>query len=246
MVVGIALLRRTPLFVVLVIAAVGGVVLTLVQYNSGSHMLALLFPWRISAILVPIATAAIVARLAALVPASRLTEAGAVVVVLALAVAGGVIMAQEIGYRTDDGERELFEYVRTHAGPSDVYLLPIGIPELGAGRGTQSTTFTPPPRPDPGTNLIPVDLQRFRLATGTPIYVDFKSVPYLDTEVLEWYQRLRRCESWYAGDWTDPGRAQDLRDAKITHVVAPASRPIAAGYLKPVHSDPAYIVYEIR
>jgi len=243
---GIILFRRTRLVIVLAIAAACGTALTLVQYSSGSHMLALLFPWRISAVLVPAATAAILARGTAFFPESRLVAAGSVVILLALAAGGLYIMAAGIGYGSDDAERELLDYARAHAGANDVYLLPVGIPAVGAGRGTQSTTFLPPPRPIPETNLIPVDLQRFRLITGTPIYIDFKSVPYLDTEVLEWYRRLRRCESWYAGDWTEPGRAQDLRDANITHVVAPVSRPIAAGFLEPVHSDEAYIVYRVR
>ena len=46
-------------------------------------------------------------------------------------------------------------------------------------------------------HLIAVDLQRFRLFTGVPIYVDFKSIPYKDTEVLEWFRRLKQCSEWY-------------------------------------------------
>ena len=84
--------------------------------------------------------------------------------------------------------------------------------------------------------MIPVDLQRFRLVTGAAIYVDFKSVPYLDTDVIEWQHRMRRCEAWYAGDWTALGRVHELRDAKITHVVAPASRPIEVDWLQKIHS----------
>jgi hypothetical protein len=244
--VGLALLRRSPLFLVLLFAAAAGVVLSLVQYETGDHTLALLFPWRISAVLVPVATAAILANVAALLPASRVVEIASGVVVLALAAGGVWVMGTGVGYRTNEAERGLLEYVRTHAGPDDVYLLPVSFPAVGTGRGTASTTFTPPPRPKPGANLIPVDLQQFRLSTGTPIYVDFKSVPYRDTEVLEWQARMRQCEAWYAGDWTTPGRAQDLRAAGVTHIVAPAARPIKAASVEEIYADDAYVIYRVR
>ena len=244
--VGLGALRRSSLFFVMLIAVGLGFVLTLVEYEVRSPTLALLFPWRISALLVPVATAAICAKLAALVSESRPAEWVSGGIVLSLAAAGAWIMAAGIGYRTNDAERDLLEYARTHAGPKDVYLLPVSFPSVGTGRGTASTTFTPPPRPKPGSNLIPVDLQRFRLATGVPISVDFKSVPYLDREVLEWYHRLKQCEEWYAGDWSAPGQVQELRGAGITHVVTPATRPITSDSLRQVHADAAYIVYEVR
>ena len=155
-------------------------------------------------------------------------------------------MMAGIGYRTDEAEQGLFNFVRSHARPNDVYLLPVSFPAVGTGRGTASTTFTAPPRPRPGSNLIPVDLQRFRLATGVPIYVDFKSVPYLDTEVLEWQHRMKQCEMWYGSDWSALGRTQELRGADITHVVAPAAKPIAAENLRQVYADEAYVVYVVR
>ena len=34
--------------------------------------------------------------------------------------------------------------------------------------------------------MIPVGLQRFRLHTGAPIFVDVKSIPYKDVDVIEW------------------------------------------------------------
>ena len=42
--IGLVLLRRSPLLVVLLIAAATGLVLTLLQYTSGDHTFALLFP----------------------------------------------------------------------------------------------------------------------------------------------------------------------------------------------------------
>ncbi len=107
-----------------------------------------------------------------------------------------------------------------------------------------SASFTAPPRS--GSNLIPVDLQRFRLHTGMPIYVDFKSVPYADVEVLTWLQRVQQCEEWYGGNWSRVTVEDELKRAGISCVVTPASRPLAAPYLELTHSDPAYLVYRVK
>jgi hypothetical protein len=208
--------------------------------------LALLFPWRISALLVPVASAIIVAKAASLLPPSKWVMWVSAGLVMLLAGAGVWVMVDRLGYRSGDDERELYEYVRTHAAASDVYLLPVRVPAVGNGRGSISTSFTPPPRPKTGSNLIPVDLQRFRLHTGVPIYVDFKSVPYADMEVLHWLRRVRQCESWYDGDWTRATVEDEMKREGITHVVTPVNRPIVVPYLEEVHSDAAYIVYRLR
>ncbi len=245
--VGIALMWRSPLFLVLLIATALSAILTFAQYESGNPTFALMFPWRISVLLIPVATAVIVARLASLVPDSRLAAWIAGVLVVAF-VAGGVwIMAAGKGYRTNDAENPIHEYVRTHAGPDDVYLLPVTMPAVGTGRGSVSNSFTPPPRPKPGSNQIPVDWQRFRLDTGARIYVDFKSVPYADTQVLEWLRRMRQCEAWYAGDWNAIGMREELRQEGVTHIVAARTKPIKADYLEEEpFADPAYVIYKVK
>jgi hypothetical protein len=243
--IGLALLCRSRLFLVLLVAAACGLALTLAQYESGNPTFALAFPWRISVVLVPVATAVIAARLAALVPETpRLAFGAGIALFLSL---GGVwVMVAGMGYRAGEDEKPLHDFVRETAGPDNVFLLPVRIPAVGTGRGAMSATFTPPPRPKPGSNLVPVDLQRFRLHTGARIYADFKSVPYKDVEVLEWLRRMKQTEAWYDGDWSAPERLQELRGEGITHVVTPADKPLSAPYLEEVHSDPAYIVYRLK
>ena len=86
-------------------------------------------------------------------------------------------MSLGLGYYTNDAELPLLDYVREHKQVGDVYLLPVKFPtikkESPAG---QSKTFAPPVRV--GNAGIPVDMQRFRLSTGAPIYIDFKAPPY--------------------------------------------------------------------
>lgn len=230
----------------LLVAALMGLFLSLVQYVTRSHLLALFFPWRISALLVPTATAILAARLAqALVLCSGATY-GFGMLCGGLAAIGVATMLHGWGYQMSPDEDGLLSYVREHVQAGETYLLPVRFPAVRQGRGTASTTFTPPPRPRPDSPLIPVDLQRFRLATGAPIYVDFKSIPYYDLEVLEWYRRMKQCEEWYAGGWDSPFRQEELKAEGITHVVAPAAQPLAAGYLRVVYQDHAYILYRVE
>ena len=240
------LLRGTSLGRVMLAAGISGTILTLYQHTTGSNQLALAFPWRISVLLVPVATAVIAAKLLAWKPPGRVAERVAVGVLLALVAGGVVVSACDLGYPMID-ESELYDYVRANAGPDDVYLLPVQFPNVGSGRGAVSNTFTPPPRPDPNTNQIPVDLQRFRLVTGARIYVDFKSVPYAPAEVEEWHRRmLLASELTVNGTWNAPDRHKQLKDEGITHVVTPKKKPITADYLQEVHRDGAYIVYRVK
>lgn len=243
--VGLALLWRSRVFLVLLIAAAAGLALTLIQYEVESPTFALLFPWRVSVVLVPVATAVIVAKLVALLPEAP-RFAGGAAAAAALALGGVWVTAAGQGYRTGVDENPLYEFARSRAAPNHVYLLPVKIPAVGTGRGSMSASFTPPPRPAPGSNLVPIDLQRFRLHAGVPVYVDFKSVPYRGPEVMEWLRRMKKCEEWYAGDWGAAGRLQELRAEGVTHVVTSTDKPLAADYLKEVHRDPAYLVYELR
>lgn len=244
---GIILARNTRLFWPLLVAAVGSITLTLVQLATGTDTLALLFPWRISAVLVPVSTAVIIARLLGVIPVSRAAAWTFGVLFVCVVASGVAVTALGLGYRMNEAEVPALVYVRDHAGPDDVYLIPVRVPAVGSGpRGSGSNTFTPPPKPN--SNLIPIDLQRFRLFTGARLFVDFKSVPYADMEVLEWHRRLRLAEAWYKEkDWDAAGIRGQLLAEGITHVLVPRRPSIRAEFLgEPVYDDDAYAVYRVR
>lgn len=243
---GLFLVRREPVGRALAVAALGGALLTLVQLATGSDALALAFPWRISVLLVPVATAVIAAKLLASKPPGLWGEQLAVAGLVALAAGGVVVMACGLGYRTAD-EHELYARVRAAATPDSVYLLPVQLPKVGSGRGAVSNTFAPPPRANPDTNQIPVDLQRFRLEAGASIYVDFKSVPYAPAEVEEWLRRMEFAGSLADGaKWGAPGAHAALKREGVTHVVWPASKPLPADYLEELFSASGYAVYRVK
>jgi uncharacterized protein DUF6798 len=248
-ILAVALARRSALCGLMAIVLGLATGLTLLQIATDSDTLALLFPWRATAVLVPLATAVIFTRAAAeaaaLLPA-RPTRIVCGVALVALAAAGIALMASGVAYRTSAEELPLLDYVREHQQGGDLYLLPVEVPKLqSAPRGVVSTSFTPPPKRDRQQGLISVDLQRFRLYTGAPIFVDFKAIPYKDTEVIEWWERIQTCQRLYQHlDWSVAEVRDVLKQLRITHVVATARRPLR-GLGEPIHRDENYLLYRV-
>jgi hypothetical protein len=250
-VLALLLLRQTRLFPVLAEPFFLGVLMTVVQVMAGSTALALLFPWRISAVLVPVATTVVLSRLVA-APGLRLDGplawAASAVVVAGLVGAGIWITAARLGFRTADEEEPVMDFVARHRAPGDVYLLPVRVPELArATRGGLSSDFKPLPEKRQDARIIPVDLQRFRLHAGAPIFVDFKAIPYKDTEVVEWYTRIRFAqavqEQLRKGDLA--GALAALRERRVTHVVLPAGQEVQGAGLEKIFEDAHYRVYRL-
>jgi hypothetical protein len=252
MVLALVLVRRSHarLFTVLAAPFLLGLLLTLTQVATGSNTLALLFPWRVSAVLVPVATAVILARVAAAPwPALDGTPARAVAAaVVAALVAGGLwIMTNRQGFRTTDQELLLLDFVRRNKEPGDVYFLRVSAPQ--SKRGALSSDFLPEKKIE--TGVIPYDLQRFRLTTGAPIFVDFKSVPYKDVEVLEWYDRFRAAKAILED--IEGGRQgaalEELRRRGVTHLILKADqqlRGLEGEGVGRTYKDEYYQIYRLK
>jgi hypothetical protein len=61
-------------------------------------------------------------------------------------------------------------------------------------------------------------MQDFRLVTGAPTYIDFKSIPYKDTDVLEWRHRVQVADNFYKSG--DCNILEELSNrGQITHLV---------------------------
>jgi hypothetical protein len=251
----ILLVRNPKLRAVLLISFTGSLLLTMLQIVTGSDTLALLFPWRTSALLVPVATMVVFARLVDFAAARMGTpspgqiSAGqfACATALAACIVGGILISYAgLGFRTSPDELPLLEFVKANKKRGETYLLPVEVPKIGAGpRGAASTNFTPAPRRGKNGHLIAIDLQRFRLFTGAAIYVDFKSIPYQDGEVLEWHRRLLWARRVYEHSEWDADIIAEVRREGITHVVAPADRPQRGPGLTMIYEDAAYRLYRV-
>ena len=70
--------------------------------------------------------------------------------------------------------------------------------------------------------FIPPKLQEFRLVTGAPVLVDFKSIPYADTEVIEWHSRLMIAQNFFRDSIYNINCVQIEKARKheeLTHVI---------------------------
>jgi hypothetical protein len=210
----IYLVRGSPLSGILAVGTGAALLLTAVQLLTGSHSLSLLFPWRITTYLVPLASSVLAgwgARTAAdwlarghrsLQPAGLGTgwadpnvPRGARALglaAMALSVVSGLAWsALQFAQQQADPARRVLAFVELQREPGQVYLIP--------------------PR-----------LQDFRLVTGAPAMVDFKSIPYRGDQVLEWYDRLRLADLVYR-DRIEQVNCERLGDAAreygVTHLV---------------------------
>lgn len=143
-----------------------GVVLTLLTVVTGSYALALLFPWRVSVVLVPVASSILLAQAVARVSRSlhtsvrwnRASLPGAIVVLLLMAAVGATGTFRNFQPVSDDAE-----HVAARAARDDGRRL---------------------------TYLIPPRWENFRLLANAPVVVDVKSNPYRPAEVIEWQRRV--------------------------------------------------------
>jgi len=218
---GIFMVRRSRLFWVLVPAFGIALALTLIQVFTGSTALALLFPWRISTFLVPVCVAFLLAGasnwFSGLVQGqvSHLRLRATSLAFITLAVVVGGIRF------TVDLERK-------------ANLAERGLEQYVFAHKTSRQIY-----------LIPTKMQDFRLASGSPIFVDFKSIPYRDRDVLEWHRRLRLADRFYRT--LDCATLHELISSyRLTHLVlAEENGDPDCGLDQPIYQDQFYRLYAL-
>ena len=203
---------------VMLISLAGAFAMTFLQNELVSDSLALLFPWRASVWLVPTATTVLLARsIAALfrLPVWTKFRAGVIASV------SGVFIAVCAG----DGLQRMSVWNMAHSREAELF-------EFVKGEIREGQVW-----------LVPVHLETFRLATGAPIFVDYKSHPYKDAEVLNWKQRLDLAESVYADLRSDTLISVAFHEG-ITHVVT--GTPLTDSRFELAYRDQFYVVYRLR
>jgi hypothetical protein len=123
--VGLALAaaRKTSLFPILLFSLVIGLGLSLLQFVLDSPGLALLFPWRVSTYLVPLASAILLATLI-----QRLVKTIPVwtsyVGIVSLAALGMISFGLKLQEQRELASKPVLEHVQATAGDGDLFLIP--------------------------------------------------------------------------------------------------------------------------
>lgn len=219
---GLYLARRSRLLVITGISALVALVLTLTQIATGSNTLALLFPWRISTYLVPISTALVLGclldwtdrRYPQLMQAHRKWLTGIA--------ATGVLLAMIAGIY-----RSVLDFQRRATAVERPVL------EFVSRQVTAQDVY-----------LIPIQMQDFRLATGAAAYIEFKSIPYRDEDVIQWRRRVLLANQFY--NRKDCNALKKIQMQGVTHVVIPADRSnfVCTGWQQ-LYQDEKYLVYRL-
>jgi hypothetical protein len=91
---------------------------------------------------------------------------------------------------------------------------------------------------------IPTNMERFRLETGAPTFVDFKAHPYGDAEVIEWYARISLANELDADDSAQAcSAAEALHDRYgVTHFVRVSSRRLECDQLGIAYEDANFLI----
>jgi hypothetical protein len=217
------LIRKTRLFLILLIPFGAASLLTLIQFFTGNETLALLFPWRISTLLVPLSTAVLLgagitfwfARHPGWETNSARTVQVVSVILIGLVVVIGVIRwTLDFQRQSAAADRPVMAYVADHNASGQYYL-------------------------------IPIDMQDFRLATRSPVYVEFKSIPYQARDVLEWERRIQVADLFYKK--ADCDSLEKLANLGVTHVIAkPKLYNLKCDRWEQVYQDPDFALYAIR
>lgn len=218
------LVRQTRLFHLLAWPTLAAILGTVLQILTHSNVLALLFPWRLSTWLVPLSVGVVVFwSLEKIWPLlARRVPARATMaasVTLVLALAAAGLYKTQLDYAEKKNSREQ--------------------PMLAFVESHKSAG---------DVYLIPIDLQDFRLETGAPAYVEFKSIPYKDSDVIEWYRRINAAGNLYRAPTKRAGcrLVSELYREGVTHAVLPYDHTIKnCSNLVIQYVDMDYQVYKI-
>lgn len=190
--------KRRRVWLILLIPFVISIVLTIVQWLTKSHFLALLFPWRLSAFLVPLSSFIVASSaISYLFCNSNLIDdqKKAINVLLTIILSILIIFGLSAHY---------FKYKRHNNAPY--------IPMM---------TFVANTMNNSDVYLIPPKMDRFRLQAGARILIDHKTHPYKDNEILNWHERLQLANNFYNYDTTSQCNSlNEISDSyEVTHVV---------------------------
>jgi hypothetical protein len=217
----VAVTTSAKLFHIILWPSILAVLLTIIQALTNNVTLALLFPWRPSTWLVPLSV--------------------------------GLIVGQVVYWLFERFQLERYSgWVMLMSGITAVIFAVIGVAKSQIlwqekqALGDRAMMAYVEAHKEPGdTYLIPLKMQDFRLETGSPAYIEFKSIPYKDVDVIEWRRRVDM-----VGKINNRTRCKKIieygEEEGFTHLVLPTGHEATqCEQVETVYQDEAYGVYKI-
>ncbi len=239
------LVRRTRLFVIMFFPTLTATILTITEILMGNNTLAFIAPWRFSAFLVPISTFIITAYWITeifdkfhnqILKNRRIITSLTLATILGLLLAGSI---KQVDKFTPEGSSipNMMNFVKQTRQAGNQYLIPFDVVntvDVQTEENKENEIF---------------NLEQFRLYTGAPIFINFKSHPYKDVEVIEWYKRVLIAKSFYESK--DNKSCERLKDIAanygVTHVIFQINHfSTECDGLEKLYENKRYLVYRIN
>jgi hypothetical protein len=184
---------------VILISLIFAIVTTLLFSFLDNDRLLLLFPWRVSVVLAPIALILIVSAVLNGLPDEWLKTIYDRQKLLFICI---IILA---------GLVQFMKFLYNYPGFMPVYWIEATFRDSAYDRKVQDRlerldviNWAKSQGYPTDLYLVPLDFEQFRIKSGRPIFVDWKSHPFKDIEVIEWRRRIEVAEKTF----------QNLRECK--------------------------------
>jgi hypothetical protein len=162
---------------------------------------------------------------------------------------GIAIPTFKVGFVVNENENAILAHIKTNKTIDDLYLIPVNVPNLaGTTRGSLSSDFKPIGKKTTDSRIVPIEMQRFRLYAQAPLFIDFKSIPYKDEDVLDWHRRLLLAQNWHRrlSESKSPEILDELRAQKISHIVTSTKVDLDQSELELKFSDEHFKLWKIK
>ena len=221
--VALVLIWRTRLFAVMLVSLLVAAGLTLLQMQAPNDTLAFIAPWRISVFLVPLASTLILAFVVAYF--FKLLQPWADRYWVALSLVALLLL----GLQVRTGVLSMIDSFQARQQHAAAALW----------------RFVEEHKAADEVYLAPTYMAEFRLETGAPVVVTFKSHPYKDVEVLEWRNRIDAVNDFYQALACDKLTLMQQKYG-VTHVVLDHGQVLdgCAG-LSLEHADDRFDLYRL-
>lgn len=228
-IIGLALfiIRKKRLFLIILVPFILAILFTIIEFFIENDFIGFLAPWRVSVWLVPISTCIILGYLLSII-LNKFSNMKKNLKTIILTTSIFILLVFFIA-GVDLVIKNFNLYLNKDHGPM--------------------MNFVSKNKSKNDVYLIPDKLLDFRLNTGVPILVSYKTHPYKDVELIEWYKRLNDSKLFY--NKKDLNKCEILerfkKDYHITHVlIINKEFDMQLECLKKIYKDNEYGIYKIR